>query len=429
MYKFSAATQDESNDTLQEPKWCPRLLSSMLNDSRSHDVTFKTSDGGSMSGHRAVIAAASPVFHAMLYGSMKESNEKEISLPSMDIETFQALMSFVYSGKVKVDSENCYKILEAAQYFNVSLLENKCVDFIASLLNSENCCAIAAIAIDKNIYSLLKKCNEFMKNSSFHMYKIVHTPEFMYLPPQSIIEICNSSDIYIKEIDLFLAIKEWLSNQHSLPEDTIKSIFKLIRYPLICAVDLIEKVNPTGLADPSLYQAALEYHLSSSERFKGLQDQLKLRQYYFNFHVLFSPGIFINQETKGTFITKREGTVCWCFADIIDICTLSNPIQFKLCIIERHLGNSSDQDSSDDIELVLGYKSIHSTSAQIPVGDLPLNEEYDGVISSTDDHLEIKVGRKGSYRKASTAIQHRCGMESLGVYIRNIGDQIRITKL
>ena len=49
---------------LHDSNWCFTTLSSLLNDPSTHDVTFKTSDGGSVSGHRAIVAAGSPVFHA-----------------------------------------------------------------------------------------------------------------------------------------------------------------------------------------------------------------------------------------------------------------------------------------------------------------------------------------------------------------------------
>ena len=34
-----------------------------------------------MSAHRVIVAAGSPVFHAMLYVNMKESSQNEIELP------------------------------------------------------------------------------------------------------------------------------------------------------------------------------------------------------------------------------------------------------------------------------------------------------------------------------------------------------------
>jgi len=62
---------------IEESGWCPKMFGALVDDHDTHDVTFKTSDGGSVSVHKAMVAA---VFHAMLYGSMKESSENVIEL-------------------------------------------------------------------------------------------------------------------------------------------------------------------------------------------------------------------------------------------------------------------------------------------------------------------------------------------------------------
>ena len=216
-------------------------------------------------------------------------------------------------------------------------------------------------------------------------------------------------------MDLFIAIKEWIKHQDSLPEDTLKNILQLIRYPLICASDLIEKVNPTGLVDPSLYQAALDYRLSS-KGYKGLKkEQTKLRAYYFNFRVLYGgKGMFIKQTPKGTMII-RKGVADTCHADLVHIDTL----QFKLCI--KQCSNSS---SDDSIQLLLGYRGIHTAFAKVSVSDLLLNEEYDGIVSEKDGCFEIKVGGK----EATVPIQRDRHIVTFAVYIRNVKDKIMITK-
>jgi len=285
-----------------------------LDDVTTHDVIFKTTDGGNVSCHRAVIAAASPVFHAMLYGSMRESHQKEIELFSIDTNSLEHLLKFIYTGQVETNSVN-EGLLLAARYFNITALEVKCINAIATSLNHINCCRVAIFATQHCLNELLDKCHKFMKKS-LKIDEIIHTPEFKYLPVQSVTEICNSSEIHVKEINLFLAIKEWISYQDPSEEDTIKNILKLIRYPLICADDLMEKVSPTALVDQHLYKEALNYQLSSSCKFKGPADQMKLRQYYFNFCAFYSTGMFIKQDPKGTLITRRKGVSKVCFANI-----------------------------------------------------------------------------------------------------------------
>ena len=55
-----------------EKTLCHNVLSSLMEDPTTHDVTFKTADGGSLGAHRAIIAASSPVFRAMLYGKKEK---------------------------------------------------------------------------------------------------------------------------------------------------------------------------------------------------------------------------------------------------------------------------------------------------------------------------------------------------------------------
>ena len=73
--------------------------------------------------------------------------------------------------------------------------------------------SLPAFANSKNIFSLLERCNNFLKHTVFSNDKIIHNTEFVYLPVQSTTEICSSSEICVKEIDLFLAVKEWINNQ------------------------------------------------------------------------------------------------------------------------------------------------------------------------------------------------------------------------
>jgi len=41
--------------------WCSMTFGPLLEDSSTHDVVFKASDGGSVGAHRLIVAAGSPV--------------------------------------------------------------------------------------------------------------------------------------------------------------------------------------------------------------------------------------------------------------------------------------------------------------------------------------------------------------------------------
>ena len=192
--EYQKSREEPEICSISEASWCQKVFGAMLGDSSTHDVTFKTSDGGSVSAHRAVVAAGSPVFHAMLYGNMKESNEKVIELSLVDTETLKVLFTFMYTGAAVFGMNMCMKLLEAANYFGVNVLEARCVECINDTLNIENCCQIVTFAHSKDFKSLVKKCFSFM---FIHAVEFIKSPQFKDMPFEILLTFLESTDIYM----------------------------------------------------------------------------------------------------------------------------------------------------------------------------------------------------------------------------------------
>jgi len=142
-------------------------------------VTFKTSDGGSVSAHRVIIAAGSPVFHSMLYGNMKESSQKEIELPNIHSSTLKKLFHFIYTGHVQTSFTKCFDLLLAADYFNVGALTAVCVHIIEKHFTEDNVGDVITFAIEHQFNSLLATCTNYMEN-----FAHVIAGRDLYRPPK-----------------------------------------------------------------------------------------------------------------------------------------------------------------------------------------------------------------------------------------------------
>ena len=397
-------------ETLQDPNWCLTTLSFLLSDTSTHDVTFRTSDGGSVSGHRLIVGAGSPVFHAMLYGKLKEGTEREIELPSINTETFKALLSFMYTGIINIDSENCLGILEAARYFNVAVLEVKCADFIDASLDAENCCTFATFANTKKFDVLLEKCLAFMY---FRAYKVIKKPHFKALPSELMLKFCQSPDLRIKEVDLFLATVEWCQYQKSnVPDDTIKSILQQIRYPLISVTDLLEKVRPSKYANVVLYTLALEFHHMPS-KYDGPQIQLARRKQLSGFINLTTNTMIVDEDG---FVSKI-GSNDWnglCAAKVYP--TTQGPIHFTFLL------KQSDYDLSG-IHIVTrscpqGNLLPSNFSGGMDARDFTIEKEYDGVISIEGNKITTTIGHK------TMTTKKKCDTIYLCVYLYYSGTSV-----
>merc|ERR1712217_657835 len=74
------------------------------------------------SAHRAVLAAASPVFAAMLGSEMKEGQSREIVIEDADERSIQDTLEYVYTGTVG-ESAGCGMVVLGHKYDIAGLVE------------------------------------------------------------------------------------------------------------------------------------------------------------------------------------------------------------------------------------------------------------------------------------------------------------------
>ena len=259
---------------LDTSNWCKKTFGALLEDTSTHDIVF---NGDSVGAHRLIVSAGSPVFRAMLYGNMKESGQKEIDLPTISTVTLDKLLTFLYTIDriVDIDSNCIVQLLEAAHYSDVSPLETMLVDFIKASFVIMNIFPIISMACRQKFDQLLEYCIEFMCD---HANEVGQHEKFKMLSSEIVLTLCKSSELKIKELDLFLGVVKWYKpRQDLIPKSVVKSVFQAIRYPLILKSDLVITARPTKMADMSLCTAALEYHLFP-DKYEGPQSQIISRK-------------------------------------------------------------------------------------------------------------------------------------------------------
>ena len=358
------------------------MFSSVLKDPSTHDVTFKTSDGGSVSAHRVIVAAGSPVFHAMLYGNMKESSQKEIELPNVDTATLKMLLFFVYTGQVQTCVERCCYLLQAARYFAVNELLKLCSSSIGDALDTDNVFSVTDFAVEHKFALLLQQCLKFIEANA---KAVIFAVGFVSLRLTIMLAVTKSSKLKVGELDLFLAFVKWAKHQRDkLSEDDIKSVFKQIRYPLIWKNDLLNSVFPTRMADPDLYKAALKYR--DNGHYDGPQEQLHLRNYFFDFYPDDSREIRVEDTSMGTLVTKIMQSGDSSFAENPLNFPEDDPTIFKILIKRCH--------DKAKIKFEVCHFMADQPMARMNASEFPIGEEVDGTIFIQNQRLCAKIGDK-----------------------------------
>lgn len=70
------------------------------------DVTFII-QGSHIPAHRIILASQSEYFDRLLFGNMREASQEELKLNDVEnLQAFQLLMQYIYSGCMKIQNGN-----------------------------------------------------------------------------------------------------------------------------------------------------------------------------------------------------------------------------------------------------------------------------------------------------------------------------------
>lgn len=70
-----------------------------------------------VAAHKSLLAAGSPVFHAMFYGTIKEKGDVKISDAS--VKGFMDFLSVFYLDQVKINKENVAEIMDLSNKYDI----------------------------------------------------------------------------------------------------------------------------------------------------------------------------------------------------------------------------------------------------------------------------------------------------------------------
>ena len=102
----------------------------------------------SISAHKAILVARSPVFAAMFTGCMQEATSAEVFVPDFSDQVMHAFVQFLYSDScsLTVLCQHAEQLLEAACKYQVPALQTRCVNFLKARLNASNAVRVLALA-------------------------------------------------------------------------------------------------------------------------------------------------------------------------------------------------------------------------------------------------------------------------------------------
>ena len=213
------------------------------------DVSFKVGKDDStsevMHAHKYVLATASPVFFAMLYGDLAE-NTNIIDVKDCDPESFTEFLRFVYCDQANLNSSNVLGVLYVAKKYILPVLVKQCVSFLMENIAIDNVLEVLHCARYFSEEKLERHCWSLVSRKT---YDIVNSEAFLNVEKPLLSAILERDSLTISEIDLFNAVKNWSEKQCTREELNISAenqrgvigeLINLIRFPVMSAKEFAE---------------------------------------------------------------------------------------------------------------------------------------------------------------------------------------------
>ncbi|KAL1458618.1 hypothetical protein WDU94_008754, partial [Cyamophila willieti] len=168
--------------------------------------------------HKLVLAASSPVFEALFYGSLAIKLDEPVVLPDMDAEHFQLFIKYLYTDILSIpDVDSAHGILYAAKKYLIPHLAQRCVRYLESNLCIDNLLDTLRIAECFKENKLRTTCLKMMCRTNPRTWWNADLIRGGALPSSTLGLLLDIMPLPERELDVFSLLLGWaLASCHSL---------------------------------------------------------------------------------------------------------------------------------------------------------------------------------------------------------------------
>lgn len=200
--------RDNETEVLREkqieivPSTISANLLGLLEDAKCSDVSFIV-QGQQVKAHSQILSARSEYFHKALNGGLRESISKEVVVDDCDVESFKALLSFLYSddfshielmiktasardtasqkeeestSETKIHSSILLNMLSLSHRYQIARLQSWCEHKLSACISVDSVCSVLHQAHLFEAKQLERECYKLIKSN---LLAVMRTPAYV----------------------------------------------------------------------------------------------------------------------------------------------------------------------------------------------------------------------------------------------------------
>ena len=195
------------------------------------DITLVAKEGKEFKAHRNILSAASPFFSKLFQSDMRENEEGVIRFEEISESILADILKFIYTGSIKVNSENAMNLIMAGDYLLLESLKIIAGRFLENKMSTDNCISTFHFAEKYRCEELVLCSTKFIQDN---FTSVAESDEFLNLDAEEVEKWISSENVLVEaEKDVFRVVVNWVEQNKGERKDKFEQLFRHVRLVLL----------------------------------------------------------------------------------------------------------------------------------------------------------------------------------------------------